>query len=434
MKRIISIVIVLAMILTVFTGCDSSKKSSEDNNQNGQLVTKLTEPVEIVIWHTLAEHHQTAFDKIISDYNDSQDMVTVVAKPQPYQDYFAKLMQAVRNGTGPDLVTAFPTEAVNYMQDDLLVDFAPYINDAEIGISNFKDNLSGELYGEITQWGKDSIYMIPALITSEVLFYNKTIYDELGLTPPSTWEEVENNSRIILEKKGIPGFGTDSIVDTYQGLIRQAGSEYIDPETKTVKFNNEIGLEKLTWFADGVKEGIFRLVGEDTYFSNPFGSQAIASYVGASAGVQYVIDAVGDKFEVGCVPIPQSGPNKYLSSWGSYYVGFKTTDEKALAVYDFLKYLTTPDVLSNWAIAFGAIPSYKDAQNTPEFIEYKEGNMAAKALSESIDNISYLNSILGSSSVRTHIDKMIQEVSMGLAEPQAALDACEKACNAELNQ
>lgn len=434
MKKIMSIVLVFAMMLTVFTGCGDSKKNGVEDIQESQVITNLTEPVEIVIWHTLAEHHQAAFEKIISDYNASQDMITVVAKSQPYQDYFAKLMQAVRNGTGPDLVTAFPTEAVNYMDDDLLVDFAPYINNEEIGINNFKENISGELYGEITQWDKDSIYMIPALTTSEVLFYNKTIYDELNLTPPTTWKEVEDNSRIILQEKGIPGFGTDSIVDTYQGLIRQAGSDYIDPVSKTVKFNNEIGLEKLTWFADGVKEGIFRLVGEDTYFSNPFGSQAIASYVGSSAGVQYVLDAAADKFEVGCVQLPQSGPNKFISSWGSYYVGFKSTDEKAFAVYDFLKYLTSPDVLSSWAISFGAIPSFKDAQNTPEFVEYTKENIAVKALSESIENISYLNSILGSSSVRTHIDKMIQEVSMGLSDPQQALDECEKASNADLNQ
>ena len=46
-------------------------------------------------------------------------------------------MQAVRNGTGPDLVGSFPTEAANYLADDLLVDFAPFINDPEI-IPNWK--------------------------------------------------------------------------------------------------------------------------------------------------------------------------------------------------------------------------------------------------------------------------------------------------------
>ena len=43
--------------------------------------------------------------------------------------------------------------------------------------------------------------------------------------------------------------------------------------------------KKLNWFADLVKSGDFRLVGEDVFFSGPFGSQAVASYIGSSAGV-----------------------------------------------------------------------------------------------------------------------------------------------------
>ncbi len=34
-----------------------------------------------------------------------------------------------------------------------------------------------------------------------------------------------------------------------------------------------------------MKSGDFRLVGEDVFFSGPFGSQAVASYIGSSAGV-----------------------------------------------------------------------------------------------------------------------------------------------------
>ena len=81
-----------------------------------------------------------------------------------------------------------------------------------------------------------------------------------------------------------------------------------------------IGKEKLQWFADGVQAGYFRLVGEDQYFSNPFGSQAVASYIGSSAGISYVQAAIGDAFELGCVPIPQEGPVKYISQWASNYV------------------------------------------------------------------------------------------------------------------
>lgn len=450
MKKLLFAVLSLFMVISILAGCasqpapaptsaaeppkEAAPETKPSEAEAAPEPAKAAEPIEITMWHTLGEHHQAALDKIIEDFNASQDEVKMIAIAQPYQDYWAKVMQAVRNGTGPDLVGAFPTEAVNYMADDLLVDFAPFINDPEIGIPGFKESLSGDLYGEITQWDPDKIYLFPAISTSEVLFYNKTMFDELGLEPPKTWKDVENYSKVIREKKGIPGFGTDSAIDTWQGLIKQAGSDYIDPVTKTVKFNNEIGLAQLTWFADNVKAGNFRLVGEDYYFSNPFGSEAVGSYIGSSAGIDYVRGAVGDKFEVGCVPIPQEGTVPYISSWGTGYMSFKSTEEKAEAVYKFLRFLIEPETLANWAIAFGAIPAYKEARELPVYQDYLKTNIAAKALYEQIDRMSFLSSIPGSAAVRTHIDKMIQEAAMGVLEPQAALDAAEAACNADLQQ
>ena len=50
-------------------------------------------------------------------------------------------------------------------------------------------------------------------------------------------------------------------------------------------------LEQLNFLADGIKEGIFRLPGDDYYLSGPFCSGAVASYIGSSAGVGYARSA-----------------------------------------------------------------------------------------------------------------------------------------------
>lgn len=425
-KILLSILLVLTL-----TACGGK----ENNGKEVNVLTELKEPVELVIWNTYTEHHAKAFNAIVDKFNQSQDMVKVTVQTQSYQDFEAKLLQAVRNQTGPDIVSAFPTAVGAYIDEDLVVDFAPYINHDKIGIPTFKDDLVGEIYGEITQWDPSKIYMIPVIATSEVLYYNQTWYDELNLKVPTTWEELEENSRKIYAAKGVPGFGTDSAVDTWQGLIKQAGSGYINPETKTVEFDNDIALEQLTWFANCVNEGIFRLVGEDFYFSNPFGSQAVGSYIGSSAGVDYALGAAGDRFKVGCAPIPQMGKgNDYISSWGGGYIAFKSTDEKALAAYTFLKYLSSPEVSAEWCIAFGAIPPYKSAAELPVYQAYLETNIAAKAMYEEMDAFSWLNSIPGSSGVRTYIDKMVEEACTNLKTPEQALKDCVDSSNQELAQ
>ena len=188
-KRILSLLLSAAMLMMLLAGCGG---------------------------------HEEALLKVVDSFNASQDEYEVVAEQQPYSEFDAKLMQAVRNGTGPDMVTMFPSDAINYMEENLLVDLAPYINDPEIGVPNFKESMSAGMYEEITQWGEDSIYLFPITATGEVLFYNKTMFDKYGLEAPQTWTDVEEASKVIYENEGIPGFGTDSVTDTYQCLIRQA--------------------------------------------------------------------------------------------------------------------------------------------------------------------------------------------------------------------
>ncbi|MEA5018357.1 MAG: extracellular solute-binding protein [Erysipelotrichaceae bacterium] len=414
----------LLSILLSFTLVACTGTGDKDKEPSG--------PVELIIWNTYSEHHAEAYNKIVEDFNASQSEVKVIVQPQAYQDYEAKILQAVRNGVGPDVVSAYPTAVSAYIDEGLLVDFAPFINGSD-GIADFKDNLIGKLYGEITQWGEESIYMIPVVQTSEVLFYNATWYEELNLTVPTTWEELEANSRVILANKGVPGFGTDSEIDTFQDLIVQAGSGYINPTTKTVEFDNEIALAQLTWFSELVSEGVFRLVGEDFYFSNPFGSQAVGSYLGSSAGVQYALGAAGDKFTVGVAPIPQMGlGNDYIPSWGGGYISFKTTDEKAEAAFKFLKYLSSTEVSASWATTLGGLPAYQTAVETELYQAYLDSNPAAKALYQQVDSFGWLNSIAGSAPVRGFIGKMVQEASTGLKTPAQALQDCVTASNNEL--
>ena len=442
MKKLLSVLLAVLLVCACFTACaqqnggDAANTQAPDQDVSGQ--GGATEPVEVVLWHTLTDHHQAALDEIIAAFNASQSEYAVVAEQQPYSEWDAKLLQSVSNGVGPDFCTMFPSDAINYMSEGYLYDLTELVNDPETGIPDLAEQTAAGLYAEITQWGNDSVYLIPVLYGSEVLFYNKTMFDALGLSEPTTWTELEACAKAIYENYGIAGFGTDSITDTFQGWIMQAGSDYIDVENKTIAIDRDIAIEKLNWFANGIKEGYFRLVGEDYYFSNPFGSQAVGMYVGSAAGVDYVyaaIPAEGEEghFEVGCCPIPQEGPNKYISSWGTTYVCMSKDEAHARGVVAFLKYLTEKDTLVQWGIAFGSVPARKEAMEDPVFTAYAETNIAATALIAEYDYIGYLPSVPGAATVRTEIDKLVQSVALGTADAETAFDNFVTACNAALN-
>ena len=151
---------------------------------------------------------------------------------------------------------------------------------------------------------------------------------------------------------------------------------------------------------------------------NPFGSQAVASYIGSSAGISYVQAAIGDAFEMGCVPIPQEGPVKYISQWASNYVCLSKDEAHARGAYLFMKHFASEEVVVDWAIAFGAVPVFAEApaRENERFQEFVQTDAAIKALTEEIDYTGMLPSIPGAADVRTEIDKMVQNVSLGLSD------------------
>ena len=226
--------------------------------------------------------------------------------------------------------------------------------------------------------------------------------------------------------------GADYVVmeSTYGDRNHTEVWSYTDDLAKII--DETIAKEKLNWFADLVKSGDFRLVGEDVFFSGPFGSQAVASYIGSSAGVSYVELAVNDTFEIGCVPIPQEGPVRYISSWGNNFACLSTDEDHARGAYMFLKFLTSTENIVQWAEAFGTVPIYKEARESTEFQQFAETNIAVKALTEEADDIGMLASVPGAATMRTEIDKMVQSVALNVSDADTAYAAFEAACREAL--
>ena len=199
----------------ILSGCSTAAEPEPD------------EPIEIVIWNTWSDHHVEAFQQILDDFNAEHPNITVIQQPQPLADYSAKVMQAVREGEGPDIINTFPSEAANYIDEGLIVNLSEYIDDPEIGIPGFEDMLPAAAYETVTQWD-GNVYLLPLALYGEVFYVNKTLFDDLGLAIPTSWKELEEAGLVIYEETGKPAFGFDSEIDGFQVLIMQNGSGYIN--------------------------------------------------------------------------------------------------------------------------------------------------------------------------------------------------------------
>lgn len=179
---------------------------------------------QVTIWHTFTDAQQTALEKFAADFNASQSDYEVVVESQAYSGFLDSVYNAVANGVGPNMIINYASTAADYVKDGLVVDLSKYVFDDEIGMADIYNSLPDSIKAETVGFSDGGMYALPAVTTGPIFFINKTIYDELGLTAPTTWEELAENSKKIYEAKGIAGFAADSLTDMMQALMMQSGA------------------------------------------------------------------------------------------------------------------------------------------------------------------------------------------------------------------
>ncbi len=345
------------------------------------------------IWHTFTKDQEAYLVKAAADFNASQDKYEIEVLAQPYDGFLGAVNSAVIAGVGPDIIFNYASEAASYVKGGYLADLGQFIYDEEIGIEGFEGSLvDGVMNGEVKAFEDGGIHYLPAYTTGPILFYNKTLFDELQIAPPTTWEEMEAAAKTIFEQKGIAALGCDSLTDLVQMFIMETeGAGYIDVENKVVLFDTPEVRAKIEWLVDMVKKGYFLVKSTGNYFSEDFNAGIVASYIGSSAGYPYITPADGS-FEFAMAPVPAA---TWYPSWNRGPIVFYYKDDaRAEAAYQFVKYFISADVNAGWVEAVTALAPYSWTKETDAYKAYAaQDTLAAQALNAVATNLNVAGSL-----------------------------------------
>lgn len=399
---------------------EGSGSETEAAAEAAGILTEITEPVEVEIWHQYSDQYEEWFQKVADEFMAENPDITIKLQYQPADQYEAKVMAAAKAGELPAMVHSAAANMTSYINEDFLVNMDDYIYDETVGIENFDEEINEGLNQMYVPWDNKR-YAMPLFLGGDVFFYNKTMFDELGIVPPKTWSEVEAVATAVSEKIGKPGFGFQILVDGYMEVLNQAGGQVINLETNEIEFDSDIAKEKIAWYKDLIDKGVARLVGDDKHFTNPFANGDVGCYVALSGNYGYLVGAVGDKFELGCAPLPQEGPEKFVSLSEPVFAIAKTTPEEELASWLFLKYILSPEVNAECATVFGMIPVTESAANEQIFKDFMAENPVAAAVYEQKDAYGYMPTVAGYYEIRTALDKALEEIMLGMSDADTAL-------------
>ena len=374
MKRLVAILMLVALMVSLVAcgGAGDTTPSATKASGNFAVPEGGYDGSEVTIKfaHTMGAKLQEVLDYHIGEFNKLYPNIHVEHSSYGGWSDIAGLINTEIMGDNqpniaycyPDHVSMYNTAKSTVILDDLIkstIEVTRADGTTEVlGLTAEQiDDFIDGFYNEGTVYGDGLMYTMPLSKSTEVLYYNKTFFDENNLTVPTTWDEMEEVCEKILEidDKCIP-LGYDSEDNLFITLCEQYGYDYTSATGDHYLFNNDdcksFVKELREWYQNGyiTTKALFGGYTSDLFTQFDKTQSHIYMCIGSSGGASYQMsnaktDDGSFAFEVGVAPIPQVNADapKVISQGPSLCIlkGGQTSDQQVLASWLFVKYLTT---------------------------------------------------------------------------------------------
>ena len=353
MKRNIIVAMVCVMLLSimpVMAGGSNESSSSSDGKTVVRILTRFSNP---------GNPREKYFQDMVAKFNEENpdiDLQDLSISDEGSRD--ARFKTSIASGD-PIEVFNFLGYAANldYVRDGVVTDLAPEMEADPEWVAAYKDNLFGPV--RYDDFGISGIYGMPIDPYGVCCFYNKAIFDELGIPLPETWEEIEAATPALLEAGYTPmAFGA---MENYRGghfytalSMKAYGSEFKDALISgEEKWNGERAVELISYMKHLNDIGVF---GKDNMAYNADGELSRlenkqAAIIFTGSWNLAAISAFSNADDIVCMGFPyfeaipehkddwMGGPDCFIS------ISSKPADPDYEATLRVLKYFTSYDYL-----------------------------------------------------------------------------------------
>ncbi|MDC0772539.1 extracellular solute-binding protein [Streptomyces sp. HD] len=299
-----------------------------------------------------ANGSQKYWDKLVKAYEAEHPGVTVDVSVYSWTDVDAEVKKMVDAGEAPDMaqIGAYADYAAKdllYQADDLLsipvqADFVSQLADA--------GQVNGVQYG------------IPFASSTRLLFYNKTLFEKAGLTPPKTWKQLAADAG-VLKAQGVkypyalPLGPEEAQAETMQWLL-SGGGGYTDADLGTYSIDSTENVATFDWLKnDLVAKGLTGPVAPGELNRAAAFSAFAAGDVGMLNGHPSLMQMAEKKgVKYGMVPMPGvEGPTKMSMGVADWMMAFKQNGH-AEQVGEFLDFVYDKDNVLDFSRQYDLLP------------------------------------------------------------------------------
>lgn len=390
MKKLIALLLTLAMVLSL-AACGSGSQKTEEPAAPaataapaaGDAPAAPAESGPVTIKLMMSQTQQPGVSAAVEAFNKAYEGQYICEADYLAFDNVFETLEILMSSQSSeyDVFAADGPNIAAYAKRGYLTPLTSYLTAEEVAMftAPMQDEIqyNGEIYG--AAMGDSSL----------VMYYNTDLLEQAGITYDFsalsgenriTWEELVDIAKQVQAKvdpdgsKGLIGIEFQQVGRTYQMnvLANDLGGVNIGEGGLTVDgvINAEPWLSALSWYQTQVNDGVFSkgIAAGDT--SSYFMSDKIVFYLGTTAMPGTFASNGFDHYGFTYVPCFAGHEADVTTSCGSWTVGMNPYSEKTEAAVAFIKYLCLYEGADVYINASGMVPALS-RQFTDELLEAK---------------------------------------------------------------
>lgn len=451
MRKMISVLLVIVMIILPLAGCHGAVQHDAFEMPESFDTSR---DYEITFWAKNDSNvtQINVYKKAIADFEAIYPNIKV--NLVAYTDYgtiYNDVITNIATNTPPNVCITYPDHIATYLtSENCVVPLDELMSDKNYGLGGSQLRFDGvtkdQIVSQFLEEGKlnSKQYALPFMRSTEACYVNKTYVEKLGFTLPEvlTWDFIWEVSEAAMEKNEEGNFlvngqktlipfiykSTDNMMIT---MLKQLDADY-STAAGHVEIFNDTTIELLQTIGQHGQSRAFSTFKISGYPANYFNagqcifmvdSTAGATWVGCDAPLMQIPEDSIVEFETVVTEVPQFDQQntKMISQGPSICVFNKDDTQEVLASWLFAQFLLTNEVQVTYSQTEGYVPVTTKAQNSEEYQDYLsragEDNEqyysvkldATKLLLENTENTFVTPVFNGSASLRTAAQQLIEE-------------------------
>lgn len=413
MKKKIAVVLSAAMVAGLMAAGSTPVLAEEES-------------VKLTFWKSPhSDREDEIWAGMIEQFNEENPNIEVEFLNVAWDSVVEKETAAFAAGSGPDV--SFQTEQFPlYAKNGYILSLEDYADE---------EKRAGYPESALSYCSYDGQLMgIPFVALNSVMFYNKDMFEEAGITEvPTTWDELEEAAKkLTLDKDGdgeTDQWGMMFEMDDYwQPLtyIIQAGTDMWNENRTNIGFNNEAGVAGLSFFdklyhEDQVVLPVEKYSSKDeerAYFYN--GQVAMfPQQIHYSNIIREASDINLGAFELPAGPAEDEEHAKWnFANIGMLSISSQT--EHPDAAWKFVEFMTRPEIEKTYLSEVG----FFSPQLATNDLMY-EGDEVMAVAAESIKNLQVSPSSDYANAMLLNLKTMYDSVARGASTPADAIQTME---------